>query len=202
MKNNTVKKIMCGTFLATVFVALFYDAVDSRKTLREREKKYKIDLETAKKQVTDEVARGIHNDILQAAINKAADRKVDSVLQRAQNDAVNTVKNMIRGEVNSTINTSWSRMKNNIADDLVRRANTFDISDIRKEAVDLAKEKISEAIIGSVDQAVDDFKDRLNDRADSCIDKAEERFEKRTDEALDDLKNRYQAKLWRNSLGL
>lgn len=168
----------------------------SEKRLHDKEQKFNVDLESLKDNVTEEIRKGIHDDAIKAAINKGVDRKLDTVLKEAKVEAIDAARKDINSSVSGTVKTTWDLMKNNVERDLLEKVGEIDTTEIKREAVEKARDKAVMEASTAIDKVVDDIRTKFDRRADDAIKSAESRFNKSVDRTLNALKDRYQGTMW------
>ena len=193
-----------GFAMAAIGVIAFlgYKLYKSDKALKDKKAEYNTDLEQLKEDIRDEVYSGLKDEIINEAIDKAANKKVTDILYDAKNESIKAAKDQLSSTVTAEVSATWSRIKGNVETDLLNKVGTIDVTEIKREAVEKAHEQALGDASKAVDDVVDDIRKKFESRANSSIQKAENDFEKRTAKALSDLKDRYQNKLWDQLLSL
>lgn len=166
MKNTTIFGIAC----AAVALFLGYELVEERKASKRKEETYKVDLEREAAKVSREIEQGAHDRILNKSIEDAANRMVSDILSKNANKAVKDITDRMTAEINRRVNSEWSIVKGEVRDKILSKVDRYDISQLKDDVVDAAREKL-----------VDDLSDKLDDLADDINDKYEERAEKLLD---------------------
>ena len=150
----------------------------------------------------DDVYSGLKDEIINEAIDKAADKRVKDILAQAKNESIDTAKKQLSSTVTTTVMATWNTIKSGVETDLLNKVGTIDVTEIKREATEQARDKALDDASKAIDNVVDDIRKKFESRADSAIRKQEERFEKKASESLSSLRDRYQNKLWDQLLSL
>ena len=185
-----------------VIAYLGYKLYKSDKALKDKKAEYNTDLEQLKADMVDEVRNSVHDEVINEAIDKAVARNVGDVLYDAKNESIDAAKKELSSTVTAEVSATWARIKGNVETDLLNKVGTIDVTEIKREATEKARDKALSDASKAIDDVVDDIRKKYESRANSSIQKAENDFEKRTAKALSDLKDRYQNKLFDQLLSL
>lgn len=185
-----------------VIAFLGYKLYKSDKALKDKKAEYNTDLELLKEDMRDEVYSGLKEEIINEAIDKAADKKVNDILAQAKNESIDAAKKELSSTVTTTVMATWNTLKTGVETDLLNKVGTIDVAEIKREATEKARNKALSDASKAIDDVVDDIRKKYESRANSSIQKAENEFDKKTRKALSDLKDRYQNKLWDQLLSL
>ena len=193
-----------GFAMAAIGVIAFlgYKLYKSDKALKDKKAEYNTDLEQLKDDMRDEIYSGIKDEVLNEAIDKAADKKVADILAQAKNESIDTAKKQLSSTVTTTVMATWNTLKTGVETDLLNKVGTIDVTEIKREAIEQARDKAIGDASKAVDDVVDDIRKKFESRTDSAIRKQEEKFEKKANETLSSLRDRYQNKLWDQLLSL
>lgn len=193
-----------GFAMAAIGVITFlgYKLYKSDKALKDKKAEYNTDLEQLKDDMRDEIYSGIKDEVLNEAIDKAADKKVDDYLAQAKNESIDAAKKQLSSTVTTTVMATWNTLKNGVETDLLNKVGTIDVTEIKREATEQARDKALGDASKAIDDVVDDIRKKFESRTDKAIRKQEERFEKKANESLSGLRDRYQNKLWDQLLSL
>lgn len=193
-----------GFAMAAIGVIAFlgYKLYKSDKALKDKKAEYNTDLELLKEDMRDEVYSGLKEEIINEAIDKAADKKVNDILAQAKNESIDAAKKELSSTVTTTVMATWNTLKTGVETDLLNKVGTIDVAEIKREATEKARNKALSDASKAIDDVVDDIRKKYESRANSSIQKAENEFDKKTRKALSDLKDRYQNKLWDQLLSL
>lgn len=193
-----------GFAMAAIGVIAFlgYKLYKSDKALKDKKAEYNTDLEQLKDDMRDEIYSGIKDDVLNEAIDKAADKKVADILAQAKNESIDAAKKELSSTVTTTVMATWNTLKTGVEADLLNKVGTIDVTEIKREATEQARDKALGDASKAVDDVVDDIRKKFESRTDSALRKQEEKFEKKANETLSSLRDRYQNKLWDQLLSL
>ena len=193
-----------GFAMAAIGVIAFlgYKLYKSDKALKDKKAEYNTDLEQLKDDMRDEIYSGIKDEVLNEAIDKAADKKVADILAQAKNESIDAAKKELSSTVTTTVMATWNTLKTCVETDLLNKVGTIDVSDIKREATEKARDKALDNEAKAVDDVGEEMRNKRESRADKAIRKQEERFEKKANESLSGLRDRYQNKLWDQLLSL
>ena len=193
-----------GFAMAAIGVIAFlgYKLYKSDKALKDKKAEYNTDLEQLKEDMRDEVYSGLKDDIINEAIDKATDKKVEDILAKAKNESIDAAKKELSSTVTTTVVATWNTIKADVKTDLLNKVGTIDVTEIKREAVEKAHEQALGDASKAVDDVVDDIRKKFESRTDAALRKQEARFEKKASETLSSLRDRYQNKLWDQLLSL
>lgn len=193
-----------GFAMAAIGVIAFlgYKLYKSDKALKDKKAEYNTDLEQLKDDMRDEIYSGIKDEVLNEAIDKAVSKKVSDILYDAKNESIRAAKNQLSSTVTAEVSATWSRIKGNVEADLLNKVGTIDVTEIKREATEKARDKALSDASKAIDDVVDDIRKKYESRTDSALRKQEEKFEKKANETLSSLRDRYQNKLWDQLLNL
>lgn len=193
-----------GFAMAAIGIIAFlgYKLYKSDKALKDKKAEYNTDLEQLKDDMRDEIYSGIKDEVLNEAIDKAADKKVGDYLAQAKNESIDAAKKQLSSTVTTTVMATWNTLKTGVETDLLNKVGTIDVTEIKREATEQARDKALGDASKAIDDVVDDIRKKFESRTDKAIRKQEERFEKKANESLSGLRDRYQNKLWDQLLSL
>lgn len=193
-----------GFVMATIGVIAFlgYKLYKSDKALKDKKAEYNTDLEQLKEDVRDEIYSGLKDEVLNEAIDKAADKRVKDILAQAKSESIDAAKKELSSTVATTVMATWNTLKTGVETDLLNKVGTIDVTEIKREAIEQARDKALGDASKAIDDVVDDIRKKYESRTDSALRKQEEKFEKKANETLSSLRDRYQNKLWDQLLSL
>ena len=193
-----------GFVMATIGVIAFlgYKLYKSDKALKDKKAEYNADLEQLKEDVRDEIYSGLKDEVLNEAIDKAADKRVKDILAQAKSESIDAAKKELSSTVATTVMATWNTLKTGVETDLLNKVGTIDVTEIKREAIEQARDKALGDASKAIDDVVDDIRKKYESRTDSALRKQEEKFEKKANETLSSLRDRYQNKLWDQLLSL
>lgn len=122
----------------------------------------KVDRTTEK--LSKEIADGVHDSMIKEAVEKAVQvevaRKIANEAERARLYA----RDILKSTIDLAVGSEWSALKNNVKNDILARVGTIDTSELKREAVAAARDKMLDGVNDAVIDAVDDIKDRFEER--------------------------------------
>lgn len=193
-----------GFAMAAIGVIAFlgYKLYKSDKALKDKKAEYNTDLEQLKDDMRDEVYSGLKDEIINEAIDKATDKKVEDILAKAKNESIDAAKRQLSSTVTTTVTATWNTIKADVKTDLLNKVGTIDVTEIKREATEQARDKALGDASKAIDDVVDDIRKKYESRTDSALRKQEEKFEKKANETLSGLRDRYQNRLFDQLLSL
>lgn len=193
-----------GFAMAAIGVITFlgYKLYKSDKALKDKKAEYNTDLEQLKADMVDEVRNSVHDEVIKEAIDKAVARNVGDVLYDAKSESIDAAKKQVSSTVTTTVMATWNTLKTGVETDLLNKVGTIDVTEIKREATEQARNKALSDASAAIDDVVDDIRKKFESRTETALRKQEERFEKKASETLSSLRDRYQNKLWDQLLSL
>ena len=193
-----------GFALAAIGVIAFlgYKLYKSDKALKDKKAEYNTDLEQLKADMVDEVRNSVHDEVIKEAIDRAVARNVGDILYDAKSESIDAAKKQVSSTVTTTVMATWNTLKANVETDLLNKVGTIDVTEIKREATEQARNKALSDASAAIDDVVDDIRKKFESRTETALRKQEERFEKKASESLSSLRDRYQNKLWDQLLSL
>lgn len=187
-----------GLAIAAVAVIGFlgWRLFKSEEKLKDKKAEYNTDLEQVKADITEEIRNHVHDDIIDKAISKAADKQVESLLDSAKNDAVCAIETRLIDTIEVTVESTWNKLKMDVESDLLAKVGEIDTTEIKREAIEKARDKAVSEASEAIDKVVDDIRDKFDKRATEVIKAGEKKYNKRLSSNLDYLKSRYQDTIW------
>ena len=170
---------------------LGYSLYKSKKELKAAEKQYTTDLQNAVEEVKAEVMCGIHDELINKAVEKAVDKKVNDILSKGTDKAIESAKSRINSEISATIQSYWKTKKDSVSDDILVKVGKLDVDEIREEAVNKARDKAMTSIDSKIDDVISGMQEKADKRIEAAISKAENRIERKSSDMLLDLKSTY-----------
>lgn len=150
--------------------------------------------ETLKKKVngiSDSLNVDIPDDIVEAALRKAADTEAQVRIAATSKKVIDEYSVALRSEVRKSVDLAYANTKVDVKNELTRQISNIDISGIKREIVNEAKEKVEEELEDSVKKIKDSFEEKL----DKLIEGADEKL----DDELDSISTRFSNDLERGS---
>lgn len=193
-----------GLAMAAIGVIAFlgYKLYKSDKALKDKKAEYNTDLELLKADMVDEVRNSVHDEVIKEAIDKAVARNVGDILYDAKSESIDAAKKQVSSTVTTTVMATWNTLKAGVETDLLNKVGTIDVTEIKREATEQARNKALSDASAAIDDVVDDIRKKFESRTETALRKQEERFEKKASETLSSLRDRYQNKLWDQLLSL
>ena len=185
-----------------IIAFLGYKLYKSDKALKDKKAEYNTDLEQLKDDMVDEVRNSVHDEVINAAIDKAVDKKVGDILYDAKSESIDAAKKQVSSTVTTTVMATWNTLKANVETDLLNKVGTIDVTEIKREATEQARDKALCDASKAIDDVVDDIRKKYTSRAETSIEKAERDFKDQTSKALSNLKDRYNSRLLDQLLSL
>lgn len=110
----------------------------------------------------DEVSKSVKVDISESVIDDAVEKAVDREVSRAVNRAVSLItgsmNNEIKNEVNTKISEMYPSIKNMATAKVVEEVSKINVTDLKAEVRELAKDKAA----SKLDDQFDDILDKFN----------------------------------------
>ena len=170
---------------------LGYNLYKSKKELKAAEQQYTTDLQNAVEEVKTEVKASIHDELINKSIKKAVDEKVNSILAKGTDKAIESAKSRINSEISATIQSYWKTKKDSVSDDILVKVGKLDVDEIREEAVNKARDKAMTSIDSKIDDVISGMQEKADKRIEAAIAKAENRIDRKSSDMLLDLKSTY-----------
>ena len=170
---------------------LGYSLYKSKKELKAAEQQYTTDLQNAVEEVKEEVKGCVHDELINRSVKKAVDEKVNSILAKGTDKAIESAKSRINSEISATIQSYWKTKKDSVSDDILVKVGKLDVDEIREEAVNKARDKAMTSIDSKIDDVISGMQEKADKRIEAAITKAENRIERKSSDMLLDLKSTY-----------
>lgn len=103
----------------------------------------------------------IREAVIEDAVQKAVDREAAKAIAAAVNTVVNDTRKEIRKDVADGVKQVYPELKSALIKELTRQIGDIDISEIRDEALEKAKETAAEKLNSSMDGILDKFNEDL-----------------------------------------
>lgn len=114
----------------------------------------------------DDVASNVKVDIsdvlIDTAVEKAVEREAGVAVKRATDKAVKDIENDISKEVKSAVREHYSDLKEDVAKEMRKKVGEIDVTEIKEEVVEKAKNQLAEKFDGSLDGLLDKFNGDLD----------------------------------------
>lgn len=95
--------------------------------------------------------------IVEKAVDKAVDREARRAVTEATSKAVKSITNDIHKEVKNAVDTAYTDLKDDVSKEMKRQVEKIDISDLRKEVVKAAKERVAEKFDDDLDEILNKY---------------------------------------------
>ena len=113
----------------------------------------------------DETAKGIDvavsERIIAEAVDIAVKREVDHSTRRVSAEVTNELRAEIKNKVRISVSDAFASVKSSVAEETKRQVSKLDISDLRTEIKNEAKEKILAKFDGDLDGILTEFNQNL-----------------------------------------
>ena len=114
----------------------------------------------------DEVASNIKVDIsdviIDSAVEKAVEKEAGVAVKRATDKAVRDIEGDISKEVKLAVREHYSDLKEDVAKEMRKKVGEIDVTEIKEEVVEKAKNQLAEKFDGSLDGLLDKFNGDLD----------------------------------------
>lgn len=119
-------------------------------------------LNRAADSVKDLTVIEVRQEIVDRAINKAANQEVGNVVRRTVQSMNDRIADQTRKRVNEVVKENYSKIRNTVAQAIAKEATQIDRSDIMDEATEKAKEMLLEKFDGKLDGLLSDYQRNLD----------------------------------------
>ena len=123
--------------------------------------KFRKDIKKMEKSMADNIDVNIPESMVDEAVKIAVDRATSIYAGRAVNEMVSKLKSDIEREANSAVKKQFNVVKDSVKSTLESKIGDIDISEIRDEIVEEAKETVADKFKKDLDGILDDYKDNL-----------------------------------------
>ena len=178
MKNTTIATIF-SVACAAVAIYLGCELSNERKASKEKEERYNVDLDAVVEQVSNEVYKGIHDEVVERSIDRAADRKANDILKNGADKAVREVSSKVGTEIARRVNDEWKVVGGTLQDKMIRRVDSCDISKLKEEAVDATRDYMMSQLTDKLDELADKINGKYEERAEKLLDAYEKRIKEK-----------------------
>lgn len=104
----------------------------------------------------------IQHDIVDMAINNAANREVGRVIKRAVHNVENEMIHQTQKYVRDAVKESYGKLSKTVSDAIAREAAKVDSNQIMEDATEKAKEMLLERFDGKLDGLMSDYQRNLD----------------------------------------
>lgn len=143
--------------IALSAVAIGYTFLVQRKT----DKVYSL-IEKAIDDVSKDIPVDVSEAIVERAVEKAANRKIERAIDRASEETIEFINRNISQRVGSAIHKQYAELKDSVSSEIAKQVADIDISKLKRDVEQKAKEAIVEKFDGKLDSLLDDFNQNLS----------------------------------------
>jgi len=144
------------------FISVVIDIVHGRKIKKVAGTINKTVDELSREDFGVEIAK----EFVEAAATRHTERRVDDMLPGVKADALRSARETFRASVNDEINKLYPDTRNELKRALKERIGNIDISDIKREVIEDAKDAAMSRFNDDLDRVVQKYVDRLDDAGD------------------------------------
>lgn len=145
---STCEKFSFGLIAATGAVSIY---------LWKKIRKIEWTVGVAIEDISNKTAINVSDAIIETAVQRAVNRELQSVI----NSINRQLYNDINREVRESVDTSYSKIKNAVSDEVAKQVKNINIHGIEREAVAKAKDAIAEKFDNKLDGLLEEFNDNL-----------------------------------------
>ena len=110
----------------------------------------------------DELSANIDVDIKAAVVvTKAIERETNLAASRATTNVMNAIESDISSQVRKAVNDTYQDIRKSVVEETAKKVEKIDISALKKEVVEKAKEAAADKFDDSLDSVLEEFKDSL-----------------------------------------
>lgn len=113
----------------------------------------------------DELSANIDVDIkaavVERAVTKAIERETNLAASRATTNVMNAIESDISSQVRKAVNDTYQDIRKSVVEETAKKVEKIDISALKKEVVEKAKEAAADKFDDSLDSVLEEFKDNL-----------------------------------------
>lgn len=128
---------------------------------RQMKKTFKL-VSKAAESVADMTVVDIQNDIVDMAVNNAANREVGRVVNRAVRLVEDDMTRQTQKYVRDAVKESYGKLSKTVSDAIAKEAAKIDGSQIMEEATEKAKEMLLQRFDGKLDGLMSDYQRNLD----------------------------------------
>lgn len=146
------------------FVGIVFGIVGIGYSISTLEKMNKIHdiVEKATDDLSKSIDIDVSNAIIERAVDKAVNEEVGNAVRRAAEKAVSEIKSDIHAQVRMAVTSAYVDVKDSVAKELDRQVDKVDISKIKEEVIERAKEAAAEKFNENLDDILEKFNDDLD----------------------------------------
>lgn len=132
-------------------------AIGQRKKLNDISEK----IDRSVKELSSNIDVDISETVVNRAVTKAIERETELAANRATTNVVNAIESDISSQVRKAVNETYQDIKKSVVEETAKKVEKIDISALKKEVVEKAKEAAADKFDDSLDEVLSDFKDNL-----------------------------------------
>lgn len=132
-------------------------AIGQRKKLNDISEK----IDRSVKELSSNIDVDISEAVVNRAVTKAIERETELAANRATTNVVNAIESDISSQVRKAVNETYQDIKKSVVEETAKKVEKIDISALKKEVVEKAKEAATDKFDDSLDEVLSDFKDNL-----------------------------------------
>lgn len=146
------------------FIGVVLGIVGVSYTISTLEKMNRIHdvVEKAANDLSRDVNVDISNEIVERAVDKAVNQEVGRAVKRASDRAVMEIRNDISNQVRAAVNSAYADLKDSVTKEIAKRIDNIDISDVKAEVIEKAKDAAAEKLNENLDDILEKFNDDLD----------------------------------------
>lgn len=119
-------------------------------------------LDTSIDELSGNIAVSIPEHLIEKAVDQAVTRETEYEVKQATNRVVKDIEGEIKTEVSSAVSYERSRIHESVKKEIEKKVSNIDISSLKREVVDEAKEAAAEKLDSSLDDILEKFNDELH----------------------------------------
>lgn len=123
--------------------------------------KLRKELDKMARSMANSVDVKVPEEVVNKAINIAVDREVSNCAIKAARDASNMIASDIRKKAEVAVNNEYANIRNDVKSALTKKVGDLDISEIREEVVEKAKDEAATRFKNDLDKVLDTYSENL-----------------------------------------
>lgn len=157
MKSNTVDNLIFGGLIGGWAATLAF-AIAAHLKLN----KVSTMLEVKVEELVEKDTLDLPDDWIQFAVNRAVDSRYSHILTKECIDAATKTRNDIDKKMQQAVDKEFDRQRDDLAKELRYKINAIDISEVRKEVIEEAKETAVEKFKVDLDEVTNKYNAQLD----------------------------------------
>lgn len=118
-------------------------------------------IEESVEQMSKTIHVEVSRSIVDMAIDKAVCREVNAVVYSLSRETIRKVSSALHNEVKDSVDKSFSNIKTSVTKEIRDQVSNIDISDLKQEIKDEAKEKVISKFDDDLDSLLEEFNQNL-----------------------------------------